>query len=132
MRAQRQFSGSLLPSCATEPRKPQVMVTSILRRNYRVTDVQEVGGWVSMSLVCKSALETATSNITRNATCAGWVLTPLVQNQIDAIAHREKISVSESQGSRWLRSNPHGCLRPTAQSKWRVDGSISGIKKSRR
>jgi 3-hydroxybutyrate dehydrogenase len=29
------------------------------------------------------ALETATSNVTCNAICPGWVLTPLVQKQID-------------------------------------------------
>ena len=38
------------------------------------------------------ALETATTGITCNAICPGWVLTPLVQKQIDAIAAREGIS----------------------------------------
>ena len=38
------------------------------------------------------ALETATSGITCNAICPGWVLTPLVQKQIDAIAAREKLA----------------------------------------
>jgi 3-hydroxybutyrate dehydrogenase len=37
------------------------------------------------------ALETAGSGITCNAICPGWVLTPLVQKQIDAIAAEEKI-----------------------------------------
>ena len=37
------------------------------------------------------ALETATSGITCNAICPGWVLTPLVQKQIDDRAAREKI-----------------------------------------
>jgi len=40
------------------------------------------------------ALETATSAITCNAICPGWVLTPLVQRQIDDRAAREKISVA--------------------------------------
>ncbi len=35
------------------------------------------------------ALETATSNITCNAICPGWVLTPLVQQQIDKRASEE-------------------------------------------
>ena len=39
------------------------------------------------------ALETATTGITCNAICPGWVLTPLVQKQIDERAAREKISV---------------------------------------
>lgn len=43
------------------------------------------------------ALETAESNITCNSICPGWVLTPLVQKQIDAIAKREKISVKEAE-----------------------------------
>lgn len=43
------------------------------------------------------ALETATTGITCNAICPGWVLTPLVQKQIDAIAEREGISVAEAQ-----------------------------------
>jgi 3-hydroxybutyrate dehydrogenase len=38
------------------------------------------------------ALETATTAITCNAICPGWVLTPLVQKQIDALAASEKLS----------------------------------------
>ncbi|MEM6603552.1 MAG: 3-hydroxybutyrate dehydrogenase, partial [Pseudomonadota bacterium] len=36
-------------------------------------------------------LETAQENITVNAICPGWVLTPLVQKQIDAIAANHNI-----------------------------------------
>ena len=43
-----------------------------------------------------AALETATTGITVNAICPGWVLTPLVQKQIDDRAAREKISVDEA------------------------------------
>ena len=38
------------------------------------------------------ALETATTGITCNAICPGWVLTPLVQKQIDDLAARENVS----------------------------------------
>jgi 3-hydroxybutyrate dehydrogenase len=38
------------------------------------------------------ALETATTGVTCNAICPGWVLTPLVQKQIDALAAKESIS----------------------------------------
>jgi 3-hydroxybutyrate dehydrogenase len=38
------------------------------------------------------ALENAKTGITCNAICPGWVLTPLVQNQVDARAEREGIS----------------------------------------
>ena len=42
------------------------------------------------------ALETATTGITCNAICPGWVLTPLVQKQIDDLAARERISKEEA------------------------------------
>lgn len=40
------------------------------------------------------ALETAGSGITCNAICPGWVLTPLVERQIEARAEREGIAVA--------------------------------------
>ena len=42
------------------------------------------------------ALETATTGVTCNAICPGWVLTPLVQKQVDAWSSREKISTEEA------------------------------------
>jgi len=42
------------------------------------------------------ALETATTGITVNAICPGWVLTPLVQKQVDARAAAEGVSVEEA------------------------------------
>jgi 3-hydroxybutyrate dehydrogenase len=42
------------------------------------------------------ALETATTGITCNAICPGWVLTPLVQQQIDAIAARDGLPPDEA------------------------------------
>ncbi len=42
------------------------------------------------------ALETATTGITSNAICPGWVLTPLVQKQIDARAEREGITQEQA------------------------------------
>ena len=42
------------------------------------------------------ALETATTGITCNAICPGWVLTPLVQKQIDDRAAREGIAVEQA------------------------------------
>ncbi len=42
------------------------------------------------------ALETATSGITVNAICPGWVLTPLVQKQIDARAAKENIPLAQA------------------------------------
>jgi 3-hydroxybutyrate dehydrogenase len=42
------------------------------------------------------ALETATTGITVNAICPGWVLTPLVQKQVDARAARDGIPEPEA------------------------------------
>jgi len=42
------------------------------------------------------ALETAKENITVNAICPGWVLTPLVQEQINNIAKKENLSNQEA------------------------------------
>lgn len=43
-----------------------------------------------------TALETATSGVTCNAICPGWVLTPLVQKQVDAKAAAMKLSNEEA------------------------------------
>lgn len=43
-----------------------------------------------------TALETARTGITANAICPGWVLTPLVQKQIDERAAREGMTVEQA------------------------------------
>ncbi|MEJ0063830.1 MAG: 3-hydroxybutyrate dehydrogenase [Alphaproteobacteria bacterium] len=57
----------------------------------KIAYVSAKHGIVGMTKVV--ALETAGQGITCNAICPGWVLTPLVQKQIDAIAAKENISV---------------------------------------
>jgi len=42
------------------------------------------------------ALETATSGVTVNAICPGWVLTPLVQRQVDDRAQLDNLSNEEA------------------------------------
>jgi len=42
------------------------------------------------------ALENATTGVTCNAICPGWVLTPLVQKQVDARAEANRISNEEA------------------------------------
>ena len=43
-----------------------------------------------------TALENATTGVTCNAICPGWVLTPLVQKQVDAKAAEHSISNAEA------------------------------------
>ena len=64
-------------------------------------------GIVGMTKVV--ALENATSNITCNAICPGWVLTPLVQKQIDYRATREGITIE--QASKGLLSEKQPSMR---------------------
>jgi len=45
------------------------------------------------------ALETATTGVTCNAICPGWVLTPLVQKQIDARAARDHLDNDAARSS---------------------------------
>jgi 3-hydroxybutyrate dehydrogenase len=54
------------------------------------------------------ALETALTPITCNAICPGWVLTPLVQKQIDERAQREKISVDVAKADLLSEKQPSG------------------------
>jgi 3-hydroxybutyrate dehydrogenase len=49
-----------------------------------------------VGLTKAAALETATSGITVNAICPGWVLTPLVQKQVDDRAVREGVDIAEA------------------------------------
>jgi len=51
-------------------------------------------GVVGLSKV--TALENATTGVTCNAICPGWVLTPLVQKQVDAKATAQGISNAEA------------------------------------
>jgi 3-hydroxybutyrate dehydrogenase len=43
-----------------------------------------------------TALETAQTGVTCNAICPGWVLTPLVQKQVDARAEKDKVNNEEA------------------------------------
>jgi 3-hydroxybutyrate dehydrogenase len=52
------------------------------------------------------ALETATTGITCNAICPGWVLTSLVQKQIDARAERERIDVAQAKHNLLAEKQP--------------------------
>lgn len=55
-----------------------------------------------------TALENAPSGITCNAICPGWVLTPLVQKQIDDRAAREGISADQARKELLAEKQPSG------------------------
>jgi 3-hydroxybutyrate dehydrogenase len=54
------------------------------------------------------ALETAQTGVTCNAICPGWVLTPLVQKQIDALAAREKLAPEAAKARFVIEKQPSG------------------------
>jgi 3-hydroxybutyrate dehydrogenase len=55
-----------------------------------------------------TALETAQTGVTCNAICPGWVLTPLVQKQVDDRAKREAISIEEAKKALLAEKQPSG------------------------
>jgi 3-hydroxybutyrate dehydrogenase len=55
-----------------------------------------------------TALETAQTGITANAICPGWVLTPLVQKQVDDRATREGISNEQAKKALLGEKQPSG------------------------
>ena len=55
-----------------------------------------------------TALETAHSGITCNAICPGWVLTPLVQIQVDARAKQASLSNEDAKKSLLAEKQPSG------------------------
>jgi 3-hydroxybutyrate dehydrogenase len=55
-----------------------------------------------------TALETAGTGVTCNAICPGWVLTPLVQKQIDALAKREGLSDEAARKRLLAEKQPSG------------------------
>jgi 3-hydroxybutyrate dehydrogenase len=88
---------------ATRAALPQMLernwgrIINIASTHGLVASVQKVAyvaakhGILGMTKVV--ALETATTGVTCNAICPGWVLTPLVQKQIDDMAKRESVPV---------------------------------------
>ncbi len=55
-----------------------------------------------------TALETAPTGVTCNAICPGWVLTPLVQKQVDARATQENLSNDAAKKSLLAEKQPSG------------------------
>ncbi|HSK39174.1 MAG TPA: 3-hydroxybutyrate dehydrogenase [Arenibaculum sp.] len=61
------------------------------------------------------ALETAEQGITCNAICPGWVLTPLIQAQIDALAERRSLSQDDARRELLGEKQPSGEFVTTEQ-----------------
>jgi 3-hydroxybutyrate dehydrogenase len=57
------------------------------------------------------ALECATTGVTANAICPGWVLTPLVQKQADALA--AKVGIDDAEAKRRLLAEKQPSLQFT-------------------
>jgi 3-hydroxybutyrate dehydrogenase len=72
----------------------------------KVAYVSAKHGLVGMTKV--AALETAGTGITCNAICPGWVLTPLVQKQIEELARRDKIPEAEAKRRLLAEKQPSG------------------------
>lgn len=62
-----------------------------------------------------TALETAETGITCNAICPGWVLTPLVQKQVDARAAAQGISIEQAKHDLVSEKQPSGEFVTTDQ-----------------
>ncbi|MDP1650403.1 MAG: 3-hydroxybutyrate dehydrogenase [Rubrivivax sp.] len=90
------------------------------RRWGRVINVSSVHGQVAsaqksayvaakhglVGLTKSAALECATSGVTVNAICPGWVLTPLVQKQVDARAAADGVDNAEAERRLLLEKQP--------------------------
>lgn len=62
-----------------------------------------------------TALETAHTGVTCNAICPGWVLTPLVQKQVDARAAQKGITADQAKRELVLEKQPSGEFVTTEQ-----------------
>jgi 3-hydroxybutyrate dehydrogenase len=94
------------PFVATRAVLPQMYA----RKWGRIINVASTHGWVAsaeksayvaskhgiIGFTKAVALEAVTTGVTCNAICPGWVLTPLVQKQIDDLAERENLSPEQA------------------------------------
>jgi 3-hydroxybutyrate dehydrogenase len=68
-----------------------------------------------LGLTKVTALETARTGVTCNAICPGWVLTPLVQRQVEARAAKEGLSLDAAREALLLEKQPSGEFVTTDQ-----------------
>jgi 3-hydroxybutyrate dehydrogenase len=72
----------------------------------RIINLASVHGLVGLTKV--TALENAQTGVTCNAICPGWVLTPLVQKQVDDRAAREGVSNELAKKALLMEKQPSG------------------------
>jgi len=101
----------------------RLALTTMRARNWgRIINIASVHGLVGsvnkaayvaakhglLGLTKVTALETARTGVTCNALCPGWVLTPLVQRQVDDRAAREGLPDDEARQGLLLEKQPSG------------------------
>jgi len=106
------------------------VLPQMLERNWgRIVNVASVHGLVGsrdkaayvaakhgiLGLTKVVALETAATGVTCNAICPGWVLTPLVQRQIDDLTQRERIAQDQARGRLLAEKQPSREFATSAQ-----------------
>ena len=106
------------------------VLPQMLERNWgRIVNVASVHGLVAstqkvayvaakhgvIGLTKVVALETAATGVTCNAICPGWVLTPLVQKQVDDLASRERIPGDQARARLLGEKQPSGAFATPAQ-----------------
>jgi len=104
----------------------RMVLPGMLARNWgRIVNIASVHGLVAsadksayvaakhglVGLTKVTALENATTGVTCNAICPGWVLTPLVQKQVDAKA--AALGISNEQAKRQLLAEKEPSLQFT-------------------
>lgn len=101
----------------------RLALPSMLAKNWgRIVNISSVHGLIAspnksayiaakhglIGLTKTTALETATTGITCNAICPAWVLTPLVQKQVDDRAAQEGLSDAEMKHRMLIEKQPSG------------------------
>ncbi|MEN9657953.1 MAG: hypothetical protein RL571_1418 [Pseudomonadota bacterium] len=101
----------------------RLVVPAMRKKNWgRIINIVSVHGLVAspsksayvaakhgmIGLTKSVALELAQTGVTCNAICPGWVLTPLVKQQIEAKAKQQGISPIEAQAQLLLEKQPSG------------------------
>lgn len=114
----------ILALMLTAPYAAIAQVLPVMRKNGwgRIINIASVHGLVAsvnkaayvsakhglIGLTKVVALETAKEAITCNAICPGWVRTPLVEQQIEAIAARDGLSIEAAKDKLLLEKQPSG------------------------